>query len=366
MTVIKFAKAKKKILAGRCFRNDQLIFQASMLFLSQCGTRIEGVVWTTCSNCTIYPAALKRERKRKREREREREREIEGSRACHILVILSGMKLLRPPSFANLPKFLAKQGNAAQLLRQRCRDQLHTTPTAEHAPGFLQANLVVVPRRHALDFLIFCLRNPKPCPLLEVVDYGRESRLAPGSDIASDLPKYRVWKHGRVVEECYDVKHVWSDDMVSFLLGCSFTFEASLRKAQLLKARNANVAMYRTARQNKRSGVFGGNLVVSMRSFLPEAIPQVVSITSEHELSHGEPIAIGSKGQYELGIKSLEVPDYGALAEILPDQDTRIPVFWACGVTPQSALECAGSDLDGVIITHSPGSMFVTDCYLEI
>lgn len=188
---------------------------------------------------------------------------------------------------------------------------------------------------------------------------GTESRLAPDSDLRTDVPRYRVWHRGRLVDEPLSVRSVWPMDGIGFLLGCSFSFEADLRQRGLLAKDSSSVSMYRTSVPNVVCGPFGGNLVVSMRMFEPSQVDEVVQITSKHALSHGAPVAIGFQGQQELGIRDLNEPDFG---EIPLKDATKVPVFWACGVTPQSAIENIGDALgDSLIITHSPGCMFVTD-----
>jgi len=274
-----------------------------------------------------------------------------------LLIFHVKRMVLLPPA---LPRLIPSSDvKVARALRMVCRNGHHKGPTANHAPGFIQANLVAVPRIHAFDFLMFTLKNPKPCPLLDVVDNrNAESSLAVGSDLRRDLPRYRVWKNGKIVEELDDVTKVWPIDAVSFLLGCSFTFEAELKSLSLLSKTNDTVAMYRTKVKNVRSGVFGGNLVVSMRMIHPEHIDSVVKVTSKHQLSHGAPVALGFDGMKELGINDLSRPDFGESSSTDPN---CVPVFWACGVTPQTAIEDAGSGLHGTILTHAPGCMFVTD-----
>jgi uncharacterized protein YcsI (UPF0317 family) len=227
------------------------------------------------------------------------------------------------------------------------------------APGFLQANLIVVPKRYAFDFLMFTLRNPKPCPLLDVVVGGKsESRLGKDSDLKRDLPKYRVWRAGQVVDEPSDVSNVWPEDAVSFLLGCSFTFEMALRNTGLLAKTSNSVPMYRTKVDNVQSGIFKGQVVVSMRMFRKQDVEEAKRITEAHPLSHGGPVAMGWAGQQELGIEDLSKPDFGEVPSINPD---LVPLFWACGVTPQTAIADAKEALDGTVITHAPGCMFITD-----
>jgi uncharacterized protein YcsI (UPF0317 family) len=268
------------------------------------------------------------------------------------------MSKLLPPS---LPRLLTSAKNdAARLAREQCRLQKHNGPTANLAPGFMQANLVVLEKRFAFDFLLFAIKNPKACPILDIIDNGEvQSNIALGSDIRKDLPKYRVWKNGKVGEQ-NEVVDEWPKDAVSFLLGCSFTFEAELKNAGLLNKNSSTVSMYRTTIRNEPSGPFKGNLVVSMRFFRQNQIDEVVRITAKHELNHGAPVKIGWNAPRDLGIKNIGSPDYGEPPEHLGEN--MVPIFWACGVTPQSAIEEAAQDLkDTTVITHSPGCMFITD-----
>lgn len=203
-------------------------------------------------------------------------------------------------------------------------------------------------------------------PLLDVVEADPksgvyESRLAKGSDIRTDIPMYRVWQHGRIIRESPNIQSFWPKDGVAFLLGCSFSFEADLKRLNLIHKSTASVPMYRTNVPNKRGGIFQGTLVVSMRLVEPQNIDAVVEVTSRHQLSHGEPVAIGLDGQRMLGIKDLSRPDFGEVPQL---EKGLIPVFWACGVTPQTAIEQAAKEMgDSLTVTHSPGCMFITDVY---
>jgi uncharacterized protein YcsI (UPF0317 family) len=242
-------------------------------------------------------------------------------------------------------------------VRLACR-QGFTAHTSGLADGFAQANLVVLPADVAADFREFCRRNPKPCPLLDVTDPGdpTPSRLAADADLRTDLPRYRIWKHGELAGEPTDLVDVWREDFVSFLIGCSFTFEAALLRAGLSvrhHERSTNVPMYRTNRPCESAGLFSGPLVVSMRPFKPADAIRAVQITSRYPAVHGAPVHIGLPG--ELGIADLSKPDYG---DAVPVEADELPVFWACGVTPQAVLAAARLPL---AITHSPGCMFVTD-----
>lgn len=247
---------------------------------------------------------------------------------------------------------------AYQQLRERIRAGEFAAPTAGEAPGYIQTNLVAVPKAYAFDFLLFCQRNPKPCPLLEVVDAGEVAprRLAPDADLRTDVPRYRVWIKGELAEEPTDVSAVWRDDLVSFLLGCSFSFEKPLRDAGLDVRHitcGRNVSMYRTTIPCREAGVFAGPMVVSMRPFLPRDALRATLITGAFPQVHGAPIHQGNPAA--IGIGDLAQPDYG---DAVPIHEGEIPVFWACGVTPQAALLTAKLPF---AITHAPGHMFITN-----
>ena len=242
-------------------------------------------------------------------------------------------------------------------LRQASRSGQFTQPTSGQAPGFIQANLMIVPQAHAFDFLLFCQRNPKPCPLVEVLDVGAvEPQCAPGANIATDIPGYRVYRNGAFTEERADISALWQDDFVAFLIGCSFSFEAAvmaegvpLRHVQ----QNRNVAMYRTNVACTPAGRFHGNMVVSMRPVHSRDVAKAVQVSGRFPLAHGTPVHVGNPPA--LGIADLARPDYGDAVDVLPDE---VPVFWACGVTPQAVAQASKLPL---CITHAPGKMFVTD-----
>lgn len=231
-------------------------------------------------------------------------------------------------------------------------------PTAGLAPGFTQANLAIVPRDLAYDFLLFCQRNPKPCPLLEVLDTGdpQPRELAPGADIRTDIPRYRVYRHGKLSDEVPDILAYWRDDLVSFLLGCSFTFEHPMMDAGIGIRHielGVNVPMFITNRPCKSAGVFQGPMVVSMRPVAYAQVTRTVQITSRFPAVHGAPVHIGDPA--ELGIEDPQQPDFGDAVPIAPGE---MPVFWACGVTPQAVIMQVKPEL---AITHAPGYMFITD-----
>jgi len=243
-------------------------------------------------------------------------------------------------------------------IRQACRSSDWTGQTSGLAPKFAQANLVVLPQKDAFDFLLFCQRNPKPCPLLEVTEPGSPIpvRLAPDADLRTDLPRYRVWRNGETTDEPTEITTVWRDDLVSFLIGCSFTFESALLDAGIPMRHQElqrNVPMFRTNIPCLRAGRFHGPLVVSMRPLRAAEAIRAVEVTSQFPEVHGAPVHIGLPGQ--IGIDDLQSPDFG---DAVPVAEDELPVFWACGVTPQAAVMAARPEF---AITHSPGCMFVTD-----
>lgn len=243
-------------------------------------------------------------------------------------------------------------------VRRQIRVGQWTGPTSGLALGHVQANLVVVPRELAFDFLLFCQRNPKPCPVLDVTEPGSsEPRyVAFGADLRTDLPRYCVFRHGELVAEPDNLNDSWQDELVAFLLGCSFTFEKALLQAGVPVRHlemGCNVPMYRTNRACKPAGVFQGPLVVSMRPMTPEQAITAVRICARFPRAHGSPIHIGAP--QDIGIADIHVPDFGDPVEIRPGE---VPVFWACGVTPQAVAMAARLPL---LITHKPGHMFVTD-----
>ncbi|MBA4017854.1 MAG: putative hydro-lyase [Pirellula sp.] len=243
-------------------------------------------------------------------------------------------------------------------LRAAIRRGAFSGQTSGQCPGFVQANLVIVPQPYAAEFAEFCRRNPRPCPLLEELPAGEyRSRIAADGDLRRDVPRYRVFRGGVAdVVEPTDLESLWRDDLCSFLVGCSFTFESALTAAGLSVRHleeGRNVPMYRTSRMCEPAGRFAGPLVVSMRPYRPEQVGQVVEVTSRFPAMHGAPVHVGDPAA--IGIGDITRPDFG---EAVTMRDDEVPVFWACGVTPQLALAAAGAEL---AITHSPGCMFVTD-----
>ncbi len=242
--------------------------------------------------------------------------------------------------------------------RRNIRSGLHRGPTAGLAPGFVQGNLAILPRALAADFQRFCRLNPKPCPLIGLSAPGdwRVPELGEDLDIRSDIPRYRVWRDGELVAEPEDVTAFWRDDLVSFVIGCSFSFEEALTQDGIEIrhiAMGCNVPMYRTSIATKEAGPFRGPLVVSMRPMKPADAIRAVEITARFPAVHGSPVHIGKPEL--IGIADLAKPDYG---DAVPVNDDELPVFWACGVTPQSVVATVKPDF---CITHYPGCMLVTD-----
>lgn len=255
---------------------------------------------------------------------------------------------------------LAGAGDAASALAVRlaCRDGSLTGPTSGLAPGFVQGNLAVLPADLAADFLRFCQANPRPCPIIGMSDVGspRISALGEDLDIRTDFPGYRVWREGELIAETNEVTDYWRDDLVSFVIGCSFSFEeALLREGIPLRhiERGTRVPMFRTTIPCASAGRFDGPMVVSMRPLKAAHAIRAIQITSRFPAVHGAPVHISDPAL--IGIRDIARPDYGDPVEVLPDE---IPVFWACGVTPQSVIAKAKPSF---AITHAPGCMLVTD-----
>ena len=231
----------------------------------------------------------------------------------------------------------------------------HTSGLAE---GHVQGNVVILPSLLANDFLRYCQRNPKPCPLLAVSEPGEAMlpSLGEGIDIRTDLPRYRVWRDGVLADQPTDIRPLWRDDLVTFVIGCSFSFEEALLQAGIPlrhMAQNRNVAMYRSTIATVPAGVFSGPMVVSMRPLKAADAIRAIQITSRFPNVHGAPVHMGDPAR--IGITDLASPDYGDAVDVLPDE---IPVFWACGVTPQAAITQARPEF---CITHAPGAMLITD-----
>ena len=243
-------------------------------------------------------------------------------------------------------------------IRKAIRSGAHTGHTAGPAPGYLQCHLASLPEAYALDFLRFCQRNPKPCPVVGVSETGDPMlpTLGHDIDIRTDVPKYRVFRDGALAEEVTDITDLWREDLVTVALGCSFTFENALMRAGIPVRhveQGRNVPMYRSNIALQPAGRFGGNMVITMRPIPEGRVEDAHKISARYPQAHGAPIATGDPGT--IGIASLDAPDYGDPVDIRPGE---VPVYWACGVTPQNVLLQAKLPL---CITHSPGHMLIAD-----
>jgi uncharacterized protein YcsI (UPF0317 family) len=233
-----------------------------------------------------------------------------------------------------------------------------TAPTSGLSLGSVQANMIILPADWAYDFLLFAVRNPKPCPILDVTEPGdpEPRMIARGADVRTDLPRYRIWERGEFVEETTDIKSFWREDMTAFMIGCSFSFENALLEAGVGVRHieeGVNVPMYITNVPCVPAGRFSGDTVMSMRPIPHGQVARAVACTARFPSVHGAPMHIGDPSA--IGIMDVGRPDFGDAVSIKPGET---PVFWACGVTPQAAVMKSRPPL---AITHSPGHMFVSD-----
>ncbi len=248
-------------------------------------------------------------------------------------------------------------------IRELCRSGEFTLPTAGFCPNYVQANLVILPGECADEYVDFLKKNPKPCPVLEIIKGGKQpisQKVAPGSNIAKDFPRYRVYRDGALIDDPTDISDLWSEDMVAVLVGCSLTFEAKLTAAGIRMAHyenNLRVPMYNTNIACEPSGRFGSHYVVSMRPIPAELVDLAVKITEPMVYAHGGPVHIGDPEA--IGVNNITHPDYGDPPII---KEGEIPVFWACGVTAQVAAMEARPKL---VIAHSPGYMLITDVKVD-
>jgi uncharacterized protein YcsI (UPF0317 family) len=243
-------------------------------------------------------------------------------------------------------------------IRADIRSGRITGVTAGMGMGYVQTNLAVLPKDQAYEFLLFCQRNPRPCPLIEVTDVGLTEPIgvAPGADLRTDIPRYRIYRDGELAEEVTDATAYWREDLVAFLLGCSFTFEWALLEAGVPLRhieRGRNVAMWRTSIPCRPAGIFHGQMVVSMRPIPASLAARAATASARFPGAHGAPIHVGDPAA--IGVRDLERPDWGDAQDFEPGD---IPVFWACGVTPQAVALASKTPF---MITHSPGHMFLTD-----
>ena len=251
----------------------------------------------------------------------------------------------------------ADRRRTARAVRSRIRAGELLGPTAGLAPGIVQANVCILPQADAGDFLTFCRYNPKPCPLLAVSEPGDPMlpELGEDIDIRTDVPAYRIWRDGTVAETVPNLLAVWRDDFVAVALGCSFSFEAAMMEADIPLRhveRQHNVSMYRTSIACRPAGRFAGPMVVSMRPLIPTDAIRAIQITARFPGAHGAPVHFGDPAA--IGIADIDRPDYGDPTEIEPGE---VPVFWACGVTPQAVIAAARIDF---AVTHEPGMMLIS------
>ncbi|MBQ0110651.1 MAG: putative hydro-lyase [Oscillospiraceae bacterium] len=242
-------------------------------------------------------------------------------------------------------------------VRERIRNREITFPTAGMAAGYAQANLVILQKEYAEDFEKFCANNPFPCPVLEVLSGDPHTKfMGEGGNIVTDIPEYFIYRNGVLCEKVNDASAFWQDDMVGFLIGCSFSFEEALIRENIEVrhiAQGRNVPMFKTSIQTVPAGPFCGPMVCSMRPMTPENARRAYDITVKMPNVHGAPVQIGEPEK--IGVLDLQKPDYGQAVDIY---EGEVPVFWPCGVTPQAAVENAKPP---IVITHSPGHMFITD-----
>lgn len=243
-------------------------------------------------------------------------------------------------------------------LRQAVRARRFDRQTSGQCRGYTQGNLAILPASYAVDFKRFCELNPKPCPIIGMSAAGVPYVPALGADldIRTDIPEYCVWEHGEYRRDVPDLKALWQDDWVAFVIGCSFSFEEALMEEGIRLRhieQGRNVAMWRTNIETAQAGPFGGPMVVSMRPIKASEVDRAIEITGRFPNVHGAPVHVGEP--HKIGIADINVPDFGDSVEIKADE---VPVFWACGVTPQSAIRAARPPIS---ITHKPGCMLVTD-----
>jgi uncharacterized protein YcsI (UPF0317 family) len=247
-------------------------------------------------------------------------------------------------------------------VRAVIRKEKWDKPTTGIAMGYAQANLVILPEKYAFDFFLFCQRNPRPCPILEVLEPGdyRPAFLAAGADVRTDAPQYNVYVKGKLTSSPKSVQELWRKDFVTFFLGCSLSFEEAMIRGGIPVRHieeEKNVPMYVTNIECRPAGIFRGPMVVTMRPVQSRKVVKAVQITSRYSFVHGGPVHIGDPSI--IGINNLGKPDFGDPVTI---EKQEVPVFWACGVTPQAAVMAAKPD---ICITHAPGHMFITDILNE-
>ena len=266
---------------------------------------------------------------------------------------------------ADLPRALLREdlANASgRDVRAAARSGQWRRATHGLARGYVQANMAIVPKRYAFDFMLFCQRNPKPCPVIDVTDPGDpEARFAaPGSDVRVDLPGYRVFRDGELVAEVSEITGYWRSDSVAFLLGCSNSMDDVLLEARIpqrhLESEDGRISVYTSDIMCAPAGIFRGPVVVTMRPIPQDRLVDAISITARYPMAHGAPVHVGDPRA--IGIDDLSRVGWGKYNELRHDD---VPVFWACGVTPQAVAAKARIP---EMITHAAGHMFVSDLKL--
>ena len=266
---------------------------------------------------------------------------------------------------ADLPRALLREDLANASggdVRAAARSGQWRRATHGLARGYVQANMAIVPERYAFDFMLFCQRNPKPCPVIDVTDPGDpEARFAaPGSDVRVDLPGYRVFRDGELVAEVSEITGYWRSDSVAFLLGCSNSMDDVLLEAHIpqrhLESEDGRISVYTSDIMCAPAGIFRGPVVVTMRPIPQNRLVDAISITARYPMAHGAPVHVGDPRA--IGIDDLSRVGWGKYNELRHDD---VPVFWACGVTPQAVAAKARIP---EMITHAAGHMFVSDLKL--
>lgn len=241
-------------------------------------------------------------------------------------------------------------------VRDAVRRREWTWPTRGLARGYVQAAVVGLPNDMASDFLLFCFRNPAPCPLVEVVESGGSMHSALRGDPCTDLPSYNLYRDGELVEQGYEVGAKYGRNLVWFVIGCSYSFEFMLDEAGVeLRGMNEGRGnpIFITAKQCVPAGAFAGPLVVSMRPVAQAHVGLASCLSARLPIAHGMPIHVGDPGA--LGIEDLSRPDFGSPS---PVNEGELPMFWACSVTAQIVAQTSRVPL---AITHKAGHMLVTD-----
>ncbi len=247
----------------------------------------------------------------------------------------------------------------ARRLRAKIRTGEHDGLTTGLAPGMVQLNLAILPKAWADDFQRFCELNPKPCPLVSMTEAGNSifpDDIGGGLDVCTDAPRYLVFRDGALADEVTDLTELWQDDFVAFGMGCSYSFEEALVEGGLSLRhieQGTKVPLYVSNIETEPAGPFRGPTILSMRPFLPEDAIRAIEVTAKYPRVHGTPLHFGNPEM--VGIDDIASP-YSGSPPVM--QENEVPVFWACGVTPQIIVEHAKPP---ICITHKPGHMLITD-----